>query len=345
MRQTADARSLSTEAQEALRKRAVAVILAGMKQRAAARVFGVTPRAVSKWMRAYRRAGARGLKAGQRGRPRGGRLLPWQCATIVRLIKDRDPKQLKLPFYLWTREAVRDLIQQRFGITYSLCQVGRYLRRWGFTPQKPVRKAYEQSSKAVQRWLDEQYPAIAKRAKQQKAEIHWCDEMGMRSDCPTGRGFSPRGKTPVAFAPGTRFGCNMISTLTNRGKLRFMVFKESFDKYVFIRFLKRLLKGTDRKIFLIVDGHPAHRSRLTAEFVEAHQDRIELYRLPSYSPELNPDELVNQDVKTNAVNRQRARTQTDMIRNVRGYLHSRQKRPEIVRRYFHAPTVRYAAAG
>jgi transposase len=343
MEKIADFRSLRPEAQEAIRIRAMEAVKAGMGITNAAKVFHVSRRAVSNWVRLERQGGEEALKAKQRGRPRGGNLKPWQCATIVNLITDRHPDQLKLPFYLWTRQAVGQLIEQRFGIHYSVHQVGRYLKKWGFTVQKPGRKAFEQCPQKVQNWLEYEYPAIKKQAKAEHAEIQWCDEMGVRSDAASARCFSPRGRTPIVMGPGKRFSCNMISSISNRGTLRFMVFAEQFNSDVMIRFLKRLLKQMQRKIFLIVDGHPVHRSQAVKKFVADKKDRLRIFQLPAYSPELNPDEMLNQDVKTNAVRRKPAVNQSGMLHNLRSYLYSRQRRPEVVRHYFQAPTVRYAA--
>jgi transposase len=345
MEGSADFRSLGPEAQEAIRLRAVEAVKTGMGKIEAGKVFGVTRRAISKWMRHDRDGGREALKAKRRGRPQGGgKLKPWQCATIVNLIIDRHPDQLKLPFYLWTRQAVGQLIEQRFGIRYSVHQVGRYLKKWGFTVQKPGRKAFEQCPQEVQNWLEYEYPRIKKQAKAENAEIQWGDEMGVRSDAASARCFSPKGQTPIVLGPGKRFGCNMISSISNRGTLRFMVFTERFTTEVMIRFLKRLLKQMKKRVFFIVDGHPVHRSRAVKKFVAEREDQIRLFQLPGYSPELNPDEMLNQDVKTNAVRRKPAATQTGMVRTVRSYLRSRQRQPDLVKRYFHAPTVRYAAA-
>ena len=289
--------------------RTVEVIKAGMGESKAAEVFGVSRRAVSRWIRADRQGGKEALKAKPRGRPRGGgKLKPWQCATIVNLITDRHPDQLKLPFYLWTRQAVVQLIEQRFGIRYSVYQVGRYLKQWGFTVQKPGRKAFVQCPREVQNWLENEYPLIKRQAKAENAEIQWCDEMGVRSDAASARCFSPKGQTPIVLGPGKRFGCNMISSISNRGTLRFMVFTDRFDSDVMLTFLKRLLKQMERKVFLIVDGHPVHRGRVVKNFVAEKKDQIQLFYLPAYSPELNPDEMLNQDAKTNAVRRKPAAT-------------------------------------
>lgn len=335
---------MPAEAQEDLRIKAVNAVRLGMSRVEAARTFGVSRQAIRNWLSRYAQGGARGLRARRRGRPpEPGRLKPLQAAQVVRTITERCPDQLHLPFYLWTREAVADLIRRKFGIVLSVWTVGRYLKRWGFTPQKPIRRAFERDPAAVQRWLEEEYPAIRRRAARKKAEIHWGDEMGVRSDHAAGRSYGRRGETPVVPGTGQRFGCNMISTVTNLGRLYFMVFRERFTAPVFIRFLRRLVRQSKRPVFLIVDGHPAHKAAAVQRWLAGHADRIEMFLLPSYSPELNPDELLNQDVKTNAVGRRRARNQADLIMNVRGYLRGTQCQPHIVRSYFQKPEVRYAA--
>lgn len=339
-----DTRSLPAVAKEDLRRKAVKAVLDGKTQVEVAKLFGVTRQAVGKWLKKYRESGMKGLKARPQGRPKGRTLLSWQAAQIVRTITDRCPEQLKLPFYLWTREAVAQLIEKRFGIRLSVWTVGRYLERWGFTPQKPVRRAFEKNPAKVDRWLKEEYPEIKKQAKREKALIFWGDEMGLRSDHVVGRSYSRRGQTPVIPGTGQRFGCNMISSITNKGSLNFMVYKKKFIADVFIEFLRRLIKQNERKVFLIVDGHPVHRSKKVKRWLKKKERQIRMFFLPSYSPELNPDEMLNQDVKSNAVGRRRAHNQKELIKNVRSYLRSRQRKPHIVRKYFHEKHVRYAAA-
>lgn len=323
--------------------RVVRAIVDGMKQTEAVRVFQVSRAAICKWMKLYREGGWAALRSRPKGRPKSpSRLKGWQAGQVVRAITDRTPEQWKLPFVLWTREAVRDLIAQRFGVRVSLMTVGRWLRRWGFTPQKPRRRAWEQDSAEVKRWLEEEYPLVRAEAKREKAEIHWGDEMGLRSDHQAGTSYGRRGETPVIEGTGQRWRCNVISSITNRGTLRFLVFKGRFASDVFIGFLKRLVRSTARKVYLVVDSHPVHVSRAVDKWVTDHADRLRLIFLPKYSPELNPDEFLNHDVKQNAVGRRRASSREDMVANVRGYLRSTQKRPEVVRNFFHAPSVRYA---
>lgn len=288
-----DTRCLSPDAQEALRRRVVLAVSHGMSQTTAARVFGVSRQSVNGWHRRWRKGGMRSLRSRPRGRPSVIRLAPHQAATTVRLITDRCPDQLKLPFALWTREAVRDLIRCRFGIRLSVWTVGRYLKRWGFTPQKPLRRAYERNPKAVRQWLTKEYPMLRSRAKRERAAIYWGDETGMRSDHQAGTSYGRRGQTPVIPGTGQRFRCNLISAITNRGKLAFMVFDGHFTASVFISFLRRLIRHAKGKVFLIVDGHPVHISVRVKRWLARHQRQIHLFFLPGYSPELNPDELLN----------------------------------------------------
>lgn len=342
MRKT-DGRRLSPEAQETLRKRVVEAVLGGMKQEEAARVFGVARSSINNWMSAYRSEGTKGLRRKKRG-PKGGTALePWQAAQTVRGITGRCPDQLKLPFALWTREAVVELMARKFGVKVSVWTAGRYLKRWGLTPQKPLRRAFEQDPEAVRHWLESEYPKIRRAAKQAGAEIHWGDEMGLRSDHQTGTSYGRKGRTPVVPGTGQRFRLNMLSTVTNRGTLRFMVFGEEFNAKVFIKFLRRLLRTVKGTIYLIVDRHPAHKSGETKRWLAKYSDRIQMFFLPGYSPQLNPDEFLNNDVKSNALGRRRPASRQEMTDDVHGYLRSTQRQPHIVRSFFRAESVRYAA--
>ena len=338
-----DARSISPAAQEHLRRMAVKAVMEGAKQKEVAKMLGVTRHTVCRWMKAYRLQGKDALKAKRKGRPAGGKLLPWQAAQIAKTVIDHHPEQLKLPFYLWTREAVALLIKRRLGVQLSVWTVGRYLKRWGFTPQKPARRAWEQNPQQVRQWLEKEYPSIRRQAQKDKAQIYWGDEMGLRSDHAVGRSYGLKGQTPVILATGQRFGCNMISAITNQGRLNFMVFKERFTAQVFLEFLRRLLRQSARRVYLIIDRHPVHRSRKVKSWVKDNEERLRLVFLPSYSPELNPDELLNQDVKSNALGRQRPDNQTELMGKVRSYLRSRQCKPDIVANYFQGRHVQYAA--
>jgi transposase len=338
-----DARSISPAAQEALRRRAVRAVLEGRRQKDVAATFGVSQSAITKWMKLYRQGGEEALTPRKRGRRKQIQLKPWQAAQIVRTIKDRCPDQVKLPWVLWTRDAVAQLIKDRFGIAISRWTAGRYLKRWGMTPQKPAKRALEQNPEAVKLWLETEYPAIKAAAQADKAEIHWGDEMGIRSDHQSGTTWGKKGKTPIVRTTGQRFSSNMISTITNRGTLRFMVFSKRFTADVFITFLRRLISSSDRKIYLIVDNLSVHRSKKVLKWLGKHAQQIVVFYLPAYSPELNPDEMLNNDVKANASKSRRPRTKAELIENMRYYLRITQKRPEIVKRFFKEPKVAYAA--
>lgn len=342
-----DLRSLSGEAQAAIRERAVRAVIGGESHRKVAEMFGVERAVVSKWMRRWRDGGFEGLRERRRGRRSGEQLalLPWQQGVIVNLVKEKNPDQLKLPGFLWTRDAVLELIDQRFGIRLAVTTVGRYLRAWGFTPQVPARKALERDPEAVEEWLKVRYPRIRAQAKREGGIVLWQDETGFRSDCSHGRSWSPKGVTPVRETTGQRFGVNMISAIGNDGSLRFSLFKGKFNQLVFIDFLARLIRQhPDRKVHLIVDGHPSHRAKGVQQWAADHAERIELHFLPGYSPHLNPVELLNHDVKANAVGRRRPRDLKEMISELRSYLHRRQRQPHIVQHFFTHPDTAYAAA-
>ena len=223
--------------------------------------------------------------------------------------------------------------------------MGGYLCGWGFSPQRPQRRALEQNPAAVRRWLAETYPAIRARAKREGGVVVWLDEMGIRSDAAAGRSWAPVGQTPVIKGTGKRFRVNMLSAVSNAGMLRFRLFTGSFRGPVFIDFLGRLLRDCGgRKVHLIVDGHPVHRAKAVSAWVGRHRDQVELHFLPGYSPELNPVELLNHDVKANAAGRRRPRSASELRAELHSYLRRRQCHPEVLMRFFDHPTTRYAAA-
>jgi transposase len=341
-----DTRSLPAAAQAALRNRAVRAVLGGMTQAQAARVFGVHPNAVNRWIRRYREGGLAGLSARRRGRRAGEQaaVTKTQQQEVVALVRETTPDQLGLAGFLWTREAVSELIARRYGVRLARTTMGAYLRGWGFSPQKPQRRALEQNPAAVRRWLAEAYPAIRTQARREGGMVLWLDEMGVRSDATAGRSWAPVGQTPVIKGTGKRFRVNMLSAISNAGRLRFRLFTGSFTAAVFIEFLGRLLRDSGgRKVHLIVDGHPVHRAELVSAWVGRHAEGIQLHFLPGYSPELNPVELLNQDVKANAAGRRRARSAAELTSQLRSYLRRRQRQPEVVARFFTHPNTCYAA--
>src|SRR6266536_2531854 len=341
-----DARSLPGAAQAALRKRAVQAVLDGMTQAQAARVFGVHPNAVSRWMQRYRDGGFAALSQRRRGRRAGEQaaLSASQQQQVIALVRDSTPDELGLAGLLWTREVVAELIAQRYGSAWRAPPSAGTCVRGGLSPQKPQRRALEQNPVAVARWLAETYPAIRARARREGGVVVWLDELGVRSDAAAGRSWAPVGHTPVIKRTGKRFGVNMLSAISNGGLLRFRLFTESFTGPVLVDFLHRLVRDlAGRKVHLILDGHPVHHAKLVSEWVAQRPTRIELHFLPGYSPELNPVESLNHDVKANAAGRGRARSVVELTRALRAYVRRRQRQPGVVAQFFQRPHTCYAA--
>lgn len=294
----------------------------------------------------YQTGGLAAIKPSQRGKaPGAGRVLSEaQEWDIQRIICDKRPEQLKMDFALWNRAAVMQLIERECGITLSVRGVGTYLARWGFTPQKPIKRAYEQRPEAVQTWLDETYPVIEARAKAEGAEIHWGDETALVNTDVRGRCYAPAGKTPVAFAVGgTRQKLSMIATVTNKGKTRWMIIDEAFNAENLIEFLGALIKDSKRKVFLILDNLRVHHSKLVKAWVAERSSRIELFYLPSYSPELNPEERLNADLKHAIGSKVPARTKAKLKAAATEHMHKLEQSPDRVKSYFQDPRVKYAA--
>ncbi|HUN03094.1 MAG TPA: IS630 family transposase, partial [Niabella sp.] len=311
-------------------------------QKQAAEIFSVSERSVNKTWNKYKKEGKRSLLNKKRGVKGGKKITGQQAAELRRLIKDKMPDQLKLAFGLWTRAAVQQLIEQKYGVVLSVKQVGRYLKSWGYTPQKPIRKAFEQKPEQVKQWLEKEYPAIKKRATKEKGTIYFGDETGMRSDHQAGRSYAPKGKTPVVKSTGQRFSLNMISAISNKGHLQFMLI-DKFNGEVFMDFLKRMIRYSSEKIFFVTDGHPAHKTKMLKEWLQENKNRIEVFFIPPYSPELNAQEYLNQDVKTNIIGKKRPINKVEMRANVEDFMNERKSNKKQVQKYFHADQVRYAA--
>lgn len=341
-----DARQLHPSAQEELRFRAVHMVKSGMTQTLVAQLLDVSRVAVNNWCRRAEDEGEDALRKRTRGQPEGARQLlsGTEASAICNIIRDKCPNQVKLPFALWTREAVQRLIVARTGKELAIRTVGDYLERWGFTVQKPVVRVYECSEPAVKRWVEEDYPKIAARAKAEGAGIWWGDETGLRSRHYTGTSYSPRGKTPVTRGTGKVFGCNLFSAITNRGELAFRLYEGKFNAEVFQDCMERLVEhAAGRKVFLILDNLRVHHAKVLKPWLEAHRAEIELFFIPSYSPHLNPDELLNHDLKANAVGRKRARDKAELIANTSAHLAGRAAQPEVVAAFFREKHVLYAA--
>jgi transposase len=340
MRET-DGRKLTHGVLEAIRIRAVRRIEEGESPEVVVKALGMNRRTVYRWIALYREGGAEALKAKPLvGRPLklNGARLRWIYRTIV----TKNPLQLRFPFALWTREMVKELIERKYGVNLSVVSVGRLLKKLGLTCQKPLMRAFQQDPVVVRQWIEEAYPKIKQLARREKAEIYFEDEAGIRSDYHRGTTWGIKGSTPVVRTTGARFSLNMVSAITSKGAMRFMTYTGKMKAPLFSEFLKRLIHNAPGKIFLILDGHPVHRSSLVKKFVEATKGKLRLFSLPSYSPELNPDELVWNNVK-GKVGRSSLKGPDDFHKKVRHHLKSLQRTPEKIRNFFKEPNLRYAA--
>jgi transposase len=338
-------RKLPAAAQEERRRQVIGLRQAGMTYGAIAGQVGLSRTGVFNICQRFAAEGVKGLVSKPRGRkPDEQRLLDAaQEAEIRGLILRHTPDELGLPFALWSRAAVGALIAHRCGVELAVRTVGKYLARWDFTAQKPIRRAYEQDPAAVRRWLRRDYPAIVARAKRARGIVVWADETGLRSDDVRGRSYAPRGRTPVVRVCHKRVRLSLITAVTNRGKLRWMVVDGAVNAPTFIRFLERLIREARCKVFLIMDRLKAHRARPTQDWLAEHRSEIEAHYLPAYSPELNPDEGVNADLKQTVPRKAPARSKQQLKRAVISYMRSLSKRSERIRSIFQHQQFRYAA--
>jgi transposase len=336
-----DTRSLPDDVRAALRLRAVAAREAGFPNDTVAAILGVRPESVSRWFDAYQRGGLEALPGDRTGRPVGSgrRLTPAQEGRLEALVVVTTPADYGIASGLWTRQAVRQLILQEYGLRLPIRTVGEYLLRWGLTPQRPVRHATRQDPEEVRRWLEEQYPAVAARAEAEGAEIHWGDETGARAESTRQRGYAPANEPPEQAVSGKRFRVNMISTITNQGKLRFMLYDGTMTGALFVLFLTRLVAGATRKIFLIVDRLKVHAAEEVQVWLYEHQDQLEVIPLPRYAPERNADEYLNNDVKAKLNAAGPAATREELKGNLRSIMHRLANLPEHVQAYFEYPKI------
>lgn len=339
-----DFRKLTSSERYQFRKRAVALVKSGKKQKEVASLFGIRTATVSSWMKAYKLEGNKALKDNTRGvKSEDKKLLSTaQEKEIQKMIINVMPDQLKLDYALWTRKAVKELVEREFGVVLAVNTMGDYLRKWGFTPQKPKKRAYEQCPKKVQKWLDEEYPAIKERAKKESAEIQWGDETGVRNSNQHGRSYAPKGKTPVKKQKAQRFSVNMFSTVTNQGQVRFMLYTGSMNADRCIEFMSKLIEDKKQKVFLILDNLRVHHSKIVKQWEEENKEKIELFYLPSYSPEKNPDEYLNCDLKYGMSEKPAPKNQKQLQDNVENHMKMLSQNSERVKKYFHHQDIKYA---
>ena len=339
-----DARKLDDKTLAHLRVLAVQRVQNGESPEVVIESQGFTRPRIYEWLAMYRAGGWDALKVGRGsggGRPR--KLSGRQIAAIYKAVTGGDPRQQQFEFALWTRELVRQLIWQKYKLKLSVWSVGRLLTQLGLSVQKPLKKAYQRDPEKIDRWLKRQYPRIKALARKNKATIYFGDEAGIRSDHQSGTTWGKIGETPIVESNGSRVSLNMISAVSSRGLLRFMIVDGRFTADVFIEFIKRLLIGAKHPIYLIVDGHRAHRAKKVKEFLKTVADKFRLYFLPPYCPDLNPDELVWNDLKSHDLGRRVANTKSELKSMTIGGLRRIQKNKQKVKSYFAAKTTRYAA--
>jgi transposase len=337
-----DGRKLKHDILTEIRKRAVAQVQSGESPEVVIRALGLSRPCIYSWLAIYRAGGWDALTAEKRGgRPRilTGKMMAWVYKTVT----GGDPRQYKFPFALWTRRAIVGLIYSRFKVRLSVNSVGRLLAQLGITPQKPLWRAYEQDPERVRQWLEEEYPAMARAARRIRAEIWFADESGVRSDYHAGTTWAKKGQTPVVSSTGARYRLNLLSAVNRRGAMRFMVVSGGLNAEVLCRFLDRLMVGATRPVFLVLDGHPVHRSAMVARKVKSFAGKLRLFLLPPYSPELNPDEYVWNEVKAHRVGRAGIRGFADFKGRVLGALRHLVRRPDKIRSFFRTDSTAYAA--
>ena len=337
-----DARQLDHKTLTEIRVRAVQSVQNGESPEQVVKIFGLSRATIYNWLAKYRNGGWHALDAQKRGgrTPKmDGNGFQWIYETVTL----KNPLQFKFAFALWTCPMIAELIQERYGVKLSRWSVARLLNQLGLSAQRPLWRAYQQNPQLVDHWLKTEYPQIKREARKCKADIYFGDEAGIRSDYHAGTTWGIRGKTPIVASTGARFSFNMISAVTRLGQMRFMVVQGRVGAAVFLTFLKRLIHNASRPIFLIVDGHPVHKAKMVKKYLERVPDRLRLFLLPPYSPELNPDELVWNDLKNQALGKMSHTSAIQMKKAILSHMRFMQKTPDLIRSFFLAPSTRYAA--
>jgi len=335
-----DGRSLSHDALEIIRLMAVKRVRAGERPSAVVKSYGLCRTSIYRWLRAERKSGDGALRSRKAaGRP--PMLTEKQRAKVRGWICGHDPRQYGFDFGLWTRKIVSALIDEKFGKTIGVTAVGRLLAQLEITPQKPLRRAYERDPAAIERWTETDYPKLRKRAKRCGADIFFLDEAGVRSDAPLQRTWGAKGKTPVVKTSGQRQSINAISAVNANGAFWYNVYSGRLNATSFIAFVEDFLRTRKRPVFLVIDGHPAHKAKSVAAFVQSLKGRLELHFLPGYAPDLNPDEFVWNYLRQKGTSKIPLRKNEQLRDRVTSDLAAIKKSKPLVRSFFRAESVAY----
>jgi transposase len=337
-----DGRTLDHKTLEHLRITAVRrVIEGGEAPSDVMQSMGLCRTSIYRWLREHARAGMEALveKVASGRKPK---LTEKQRQRVKRWIVGKDPRQYGFDYGLWTRRIVQSLIQQKFGLTMGVTAVGRLLAGLDITPQKPLRRAYERDPKAIQEWLEERYPKVRRRAKQSGAKIYFLDEAGFRSDPVLGRTYGLKGRTPVVATSGQRQSINAISAVNAKGGFWYNVYSGKLNAGRFVEFLRDFMRGRRERVFLVVDGHPAHKAKRVAAYVKKLGGKLELHFLPPYAPDLNPDEFVWSHAKTHGVSKRPLRRNESLKDRVQTDLEAIKQNKTLVKSLFGADSVAYA---
>lgn len=340
-----NAKRLSPEEQYQIRKSIIRLMKAGKKTCEIAEILDVSLRNVYNAKKAYKNGGIAAIKPRTRGRRVGEKrtLTPEQEEEIQRIIIDKTPEQLRFKECMWTRKNIRSLILQKYKIDMPLSTLGYYLERWGFSVQRPIKRAYKQDEGKIKTWVETEFPGISARAAAENAEIYFGDETGLQNQATWLRGYAPIGQTPVVRNEAKHIKINMLSAISNRGKLRFVLYRDNMNAEKLLDFMRRLIYDSKKKVFLILDNLRAHHAKKVTAWLAKHKDKIEIFYLPPYAPEYNPDELLNSDLKRGISKRPSPRCEKELEHNVRSHLKTVQLRSDKIRGFFRAKTTAYAA--
>ena len=337
-----DYRKANPQAVYELKKVALRLRRKGKEVREICEITGLADKTVRMAFAAYDAGGLKAIKPKRRGRKDGEKrtLNPEQEQEITAMLVDHDPAQLKLKGCMWTRERVQELIKLKYGITMPIRTVGEYLLRWGFTVQRPAKQEANQRPEQVEKWLNEEYPTIHRNAKAENAEIFWGDETAVQNVANYARGYAPRGKTPIVKVRAEKMHINMISAISNQGKLHFLLYSESINSERLIGFMEALIKTANgRKVYFILDNLRVHHSKPVSQWVENHKDEIALFFLPPYSPEYNPDEYLNNDLKQGIGTQAMVQDVRELEDNTAAFMGRISEKPDHVKSYFDHPAL------